>query len=126
MATVEVNKSTGIVLDWLIARCKEVQTSISKTGYLIFSDKSIAIGPNGSVYQPSSIWAQGGPIIYREKIDMEFDPNGKPVVMARMRVNGRRFRAYGETPLIAAMRCFVIAKLGDKVEVPNELFNKGE
>jgi hypothetical protein len=26
----------------------------------------------------------------------------------------------GDTPLIAAMRCFVISKLGDEVEIPKE------
>ena len=29
--------------------------------------------------------------------------------------------AFGPTPLIAAMRCFVASKLGDEVEVPNEI-----
>lgn len=28
---------------------------------------------------------------------------------------------YGPTPLIAAMRCFVASKLGDEVEIPEEL-----
>jgi hypothetical protein len=28
---------------------------------------------------------------------------------------------YGPTPLIAAMRCYVASKLGDEVEVPDEL-----
>jgi hypothetical protein len=27
---------------------------------------------------------------------------------------------YGETPLIAAMRCYVASKLGDEVEIPEE------
>jgi hypothetical protein len=29
--------------------------------------------------------------------------------------------AYGPTPLIAAMRCYVASKLGDEVDVPEEL-----
>ena len=28
---------------------------------------------------------------------------------------------FGPTPLIAAMRCYVASKLGDEVEVPEEL-----
>jgi hypothetical protein len=31
---------------------------------------------------------------------------------------------YGETPLIAAMRCYVANKLGDEVEVPQEFTNE--
>jgi len=30
-------------------------------------------------------------------------------------------REYGDTPLIAAMRCYVASKLGNKVEIPTEL-----
>ena len=33
----------------------------------------------------------------------------------------KRFISEGETRLIAAMRCFVASKLGDEVEVPDEL-----
>jgi hypothetical protein len=28
---------------------------------------------------------------------------------------------WGDTPLIAAMRCFVASKLGDEIEIPEEL-----
>ena len=30
-------------------------------------------------------------------------------------------QAYGPTPLIAAMRCYVASKLGDEVNIPEEL-----
>jgi hypothetical protein len=29
--------------------------------------------------------------------------------------------AYGPTPLIAAMRCYVASKMGDDIELPEEL-----
>ena len=32
--------------------------------------------------------------------------------------------AFGPTPLIAAMRCFVASKLGDEVDVPDELIKQ--
>ena len=35
-------------------------------------------------------------------------------------------KAYGTTPLVAAMRCYVASKLGDEVDVPVELINEGE
>lgn len=70
-------------------------------------------------------WAQGGPIIEREKIDCVADPNGKDVWMGQLyatRLSGEKvIRAYGPTPLIAAMRCYVASKLGDEVDVPEEL-----
>ena len=61
-------------------------------------------------------WAQGGQIIEREGISIyrmtsdwsaAYNPSGAA--------------QDGPTPLIAAMRCLVAAKLGDEVEVPDEL-----
>lgn len=96
-----------------------------------------AEGPNGSFwiteddcvdFKPSTDWAQGGPIIesfvisvaadtadwFMEKVwfasvdDILVDPD-------------EAIGVRGPTPLIAAMRCFVARKLGDEVEVPDEL-----
>lgn len=90
-------------------------------------------------FKPSTNWAQGGPIIEREGLGLEYDrewmydpaaqdPDDEPD-------NGDRWRAdynvggyqhlseYGPTPLIAAMRCYVASKLGDEVEVPDELLS---
>jgi hypothetical protein len=64
----------------------------------------------------STDWAQGGPIIEREGITIEWE--GDPdswcaCIMADQEV-------YGQTALIAAMRCYVASKLGDTVNVPGE------
>lgn len=63
-------------------------------------------------------WNAGGPIIEREKITLDpFDdsPNWCATIPGYM------YRVYGPTPLIAAMRCYVASKLGDVVEIPEEL-----
>ena len=69
-------------------------------------------------YNPSASWMQGGPIIGRERInlwseghDWEASHYGEHIVWA-------------ETPLVAAMRCYVASKLGDEVEIPAELLTK--
>ena len=66
-------------------------------------------------YNPSGDWMQGGPIIERERInlwnegyDWEASLYGEHIV-------------WGQTPLVAAMRCYVASKLGDEVEIPKEL-----
>jgi hypothetical protein len=74
----------------------------------------------------STNWAAGGPIIEREEIGiMRNAPcsdgmqwEARPSITARGA--GGKW-AYGPTPLIAAMRCFVASKLGDEVDVPQEL-----
>jgi len=72
---------------------------------------------------PSTDWAQGGPIIEREHIALDYyhtpiHPDVQPRWEAR---HGSGVFEYGPTPLIAAMRAYVASKLGDEVEVPEEL-----
>jgi hypothetical protein len=64
----------------------------------------------------STDWAQGGPIIEREGINLyEISGNWKADIP------GIQLSRSGTTPLIAAMRCYVASKLGDEVDVPEEL-----
>ena len=69
-------------------------------------------------YYPSTDWAQGGPIIEREGIDLQYQGGDNDKWAADM--FGAECSVYGDTPLIAAMRCYVASKLGDEVE-PEEL-----
>ena len=70
-------------------------------------------------YYPSTDWAQGGPIIEREGIDLQYQGGDNDKWAADM--FGAECSVYGDTPLIAAMRCYVASKLGDEVEIPEEL-----
>lgn len=69
---------------------------------------------------PSEEWAEAGPIIEREEINV-VAPDLESVDHDRLwsadRHEDQRI-CYGPTPLIAAMRAFVASKLGDEVEVP--------
>ena len=65
----------------------------------------------------STNWAQGGPIIEQERISVEPCFDWQWVATGNLSM----FEEEGPTPLIAAMRCFVACKLGDEVEVPDEL-----
>lgn len=69
-----------------------------------------------SRWQPDTDWSQGGPIIERECMEFDYD-EGPQTYRAFNGING----AEGKTHLIAAMRCFVASKLGDEVEIPEEL-----
>lgn len=83
-------------------------------------------GPGGT-YSPSTDWSCGGPIIEREFMSItEPDPWCMHVDSSldnkwrAMKVNYDKreyeFHQFGETPLIAAMRCYVASKFGDEVE----------
>jgi hypothetical protein len=95
-------------LDWAVARCEGVEIIVAQE--------------NRDWY--SSSWEHGGPIIERELI--EIYPIG---VLAcnvewcarKVDTDGDLMYLYGDTPLISAMRCYVASKMGDEVELPEEL-----
>ena len=97
---------TGPALDWAVCVCE---------------------GESPSRYtQYSTDWSQGGPIIEREKIELTDLSNQETGYEwgASIIAGGKNMvihRGYGPTALIAAMRCFVASRLGDEVEVPDEL-----
>jgi len=76
-------------------------------------------------YNPSGDWMQGGPIIEWECIGIScihitgYTPDSWDAK------HPQRIYSKGPTPLIAAMRCYVASKLGDNIEIPEEL-NQGE
>ena len=100
----------GAALDWAVAMCE---------GFDYFNHQSLArITTSAHSWQPSTNWAQGGPLIEREKIATDPDADD-----GQWAASTRDAPCYwvGPTPLVAAMRCYVASKLGDEVEVPKEL-----
>ena len=77
-------------------------------------------GNTAKYVHPSTDWAQGGPIIERERISIRQWTN-VPIVHAYMPHDDAPWASDGTSPLIAAMRCFVTSKLGDEVDIPEEL-----
>ena len=71
-------------------------------------------------YAPSTSWNQGGHIIEREQMCVQPSMNED----AWFSASGDDNFAYGNTPLIAVMRCYVASKLGDEVDIPEELLTK--
>jgi hypothetical protein len=72
------------------------------------------MGPSRTPY--SEDWALAGPIIEHEKIDLQFSGVWMAEIMElRGNVNYVKASAYGPTPLIAAMRCYVSSVYGEEV-----------
>jgi hypothetical protein len=67
-------------------------------------------------FKPSTNWAHGGPIIERERIDVLYEHDLRWIAVPQ-----KGIESYGPTPLIAAMRCYVASKLGDTIDIPEEL-----
>jgi hypothetical protein len=120
----KTSELTGAALDWAVAKCEGMNDEIcfedAEQFVLLYHD---FIEP---MFHFSDDWAQGGPIIEREKIEWQWLPASDKAHQYGARkpsLGGlnRTFCMDGPTVLIAAMRCYVASQLGDEVDVPEEL-----
>lgn len=104
---IKANELTRPALDWAVAKCVGAAWALwrFKEAYA-----------DGEMHY-STDWSEGGPIIEQERItllpcdsDWEAQSSTTPLIAVE-----------GPTPLIAAMRCYVASKLGDEVDIPEEL-----
>lgn len=110
----KVSDLNGTALDWAVAKA-ENETLTEQNGFYFV---------NSYQYSPSTIWAQGGAIIEREWLDITPWANESREDMrwhCQQHDTANDCAQYGETPLIAAMRCYVASKLGDEIDIPKEI-----
>jgi hypothetical protein len=108
----------GVALNWAVVKIEFPDPDYDDD----WRTANIHLEGNEWAFQPSTDWAQGGPIIEREVIGIE--PTGttdEPWLATCTGSDGLENMQTGPTPLIAAMRVFVNSKLGDEVEIPEEL-----
>jgi hypothetical protein len=111
----------GAALDWAVALIEYPEWK--EQGFLAVFPHDLSFD-DGTTYAPTTDWAQGGPIIEREGLEVV---RGNALYFPKGNENGEFYeplwiagKMHGQTPLIAAMRCYVASKLGDEVEVPDE------
>jgi hypothetical protein len=113
---IKISELNGAALNWAVAKCEQSERQ--------------PIG-NPAHFSPSTNWSQGGPIIEREGIKTAPTVT-RSAWMAQIRHTKNHplvahpvldgwTNANGLTPLIAAMRCYVASKLGDTVDIPDDL-----
>ena len=122
----KTSELTDIALDWAVSRAKGIDAELNY-GECVYWDhernsngKVICANSVRVVWNPSTNWAQGGAIIEREKIGVVTSADDANVWVGSMFEPDWKFNHTGQTPLIAAMRCYVASKLGDEVEIPDE------
>lgn len=121
-----MSEATGPALDWLVAKClNDDEVIFLGLQPFVWCDPTYSDDMHRELFQPAHRWAQGGPIIEREGIELR---EGNPLYFPQGNEKGDYHeplwisgKMRGPTPLIAAMRCFVASKLGDTVGVPEEL-----
>ena len=122
---IKTSELTGAALDWAVAQAEEGER-LAEGWHPHTWERNGKRELRAVPYAPSSDWSQAGPIIEREMREFGFD------LWSGVHVPTGQFAAtycrgapdsyvYGPTPLIAAMRCYVASKLGDTVDIPQEL-----
>lgn len=134
--TVEVKTCDleGAALDWAVAMAEGEEVIVHGIGQYRYDVRGgihcckygCTFGPRSITeeverYEPSDSWAQGGPLIEKHKLDI-----GAPMenVTGPWNANtewGHPMGTPGPTPLVAACRAIVRAKLGETINVPAEL-----
>ena len=112
---IKTSELTGAALDWAVAKCEPDGTLAiyfdEDTGEPLCHDD----WEDNQEYKPSTDWMQGGPIIEREEIAIFLE-----YPKSWCATNGD-VRSPGDTPLMAAMRCYVRSKLGEEIDLTKEM-----
>lgn len=108
---VKTSELSGAALDWAVTKAK---------GYadFVLDAKRFREMHDTGHYNYSTEWAQGGPIIEREGMDLMCADD---YWLAGIPFEDDAVQVEGPTPLVAAMRCFVLSRLGESVDIPEEL-----
>ena len=112
MNKLKTSELTGAALDWAVAKCEGIEwwaAEEPKDGLFIDYERT-------RLYSPSSDWSQGGPLIAQHIFLLEDLGDYEWGATA---ANGCKCR--GDTVLQAVCRAYVLATLGEEVEIPNEL-----
>jgi hypothetical protein len=124
---------TGLALDWAVAKCEDAMYPIGNVKLIEGKWLLICVGGDpdhgGSrvYFNPSTDWEQGGPIIDRIKGLTQHTWLEAYRLESQCECHIHNYEGnwikFGPTPLITAMRCYVASKLGDEVEIPEELIS---
>jgi len=96
----------GALLDYWVAKAQDLRIDGVRNDQLI-----VGAAPDLEVFSPSSNWAQAGPIIEVQQIDLICD-------FGRWMARHGKHEEYSrpsEQPLVAAMRAYLMWEYGDEV-----------
>jgi hypothetical protein len=106
----KTSELTGAALDWAVAKCEGFDHEVTSSEW--------------GMWGWATDWSQGGPIIEREKIELTLGAHWWRANVEYTNddtLTPHKSEEEGPTPLIAAMRCYVASKLGDDINIPEEL-----
>lgn len=121
----KVSELAGAALDWAVATAEGATEEWRAVGPFWWGVLYPAIREDGRDidYRPSRDGGYGSQIIEREKIGTLHVDDGDPLTLWSAYIDrpADNWFGHGPTHLIAAMRCYVASKLGDTIDIPEEL-----
>lgn len=123
---IQTKNLTGAALDYAVAKCAgatKLWHDTVATWWVELNGEPLALSSGWSARQswsPSTVWGQGGPIIEKERISVIRDADETEESWLGVSYTSEH-NEFGPTPLVAAMRCFVSSRLGEEVDIPDEL-----
>jgi len=125
---IKTQELNDAALDWAVAKAADYLSRLGDHWMVtlpgVHARMNFVPGPR-CVFSPSTRWAQGGPLIEREKFDVVYQAGGRGDEWTCFANDAdddlNSIEAGGPTPLVAAMRCFITSQLGDEVDIPEEL-----
>lgn len=124
-----VSELKGLGLDWAVAEATGHKPDFFGSGpgdMVVIARFVPGVTPDDGVanvvFEPSTDWSQGGPLIEERPHALPFRSPGHLQHLGKFcaRTTGG-FLHYGGAPLIAAMRAIVAAERGETVKVPASL-----
>lgn len=118
---VKTSELSGVQLDyavaWAIDSGQPVVHITSETSFVEL---------NGEFYSPSTNWIQCGELVKPHEVAFATHPAGRLWRACALKAPINNVIEEGEIPQIAICRAVVAAKLGDEVDIPDELMGVGE
>lgn len=114
---IRVGDVNNAVLDRWVAKAEGIEVRYSSTG-----EFWRILGEMDEIqWLPHRDWAQGGPIVERERIAIVPCQNGWEASLPSFGAENpaalqNNCRQTGPTPLVAAMRCYICHKFGEQLE----------
>ena len=121
----KTSELSGVALDWAVAKCEGAENfRFDGVAFWWFTLNGVdrvlsSVWSTKQNFNPSTNWAQGGPILSRQRINREFNHNSG--LWQAFRGHGVMHTQQDSSELVAGMRCYVASHYGEEVEVPDEL-----
>ncbi|MCO7536163.1 DUF2591 domain-containing protein [Pseudomonas asiatica] len=128
MIEVKTAALAGEALGWAVGKAEGLDLQLAPPGYngvpwRVFALYRAAVTERTERFNPWEDWALGGPLVEKRMVSLHCPQSTDDIWAGWVITDKGEFCQAGDNALIAACRAIVAAKLGDTVQVPQELIS---